>query len=246
MKRIALIIAIVLLLPLVAVATNGVNGEEPTSPPPEPPRRIVYLTIDDGPSAHTHAILDVLDEFGVPATFFFLGSNLQHHPGVVRRAHATGHGVHHHSWTHSVQRFYNSGPDAMMDEIHRTNDKFRGLTMSRSRLIRVPYGSAPWLNPNHRAGLRDALIENEIRFWDWNIDSDDWRQPRTAQSAADRIIPPLRVRSWETPANILIHEFDFSAALLRQILPVIINELNAEMRVITNTCAVQNFQDNIG
>ena len=36
----------------------------------EKPVREVYLTFDDGPSIYTEQILDILDEYGVKATFF--------------------------------------------------------------------------------------------------------------------------------------------------------------------------------
>jgi hypothetical protein len=87
--------------------------EEPLpgpAPPPQaqaPPLRTqptsgaVYLTFDDGPTLNTYAILDVLDRYGVPATFFVLGSQVVMHPGAVVRAAASGHTIANHSYWHN-------------------------------------------------------------------------------------------------------------------------------------------------
>ena len=43
----------------------------------------VFLTFDDGPSSNTNQILDILNERGIKATFFVLGSNVEKKPEVV-------------------------------------------------------------------------------------------------------------------------------------------------------------------
>ncbi|MCL2546442.1 MAG: polysaccharide deacetylase family protein [Oscillospiraceae bacterium] len=253
-RKIATLLALCLFV-MSAGTTYGVTPPPQAEAPDDetaaltPSQRIVFLTIDDGPGGHTHAILDVLDEFGVPATFFFLGQNYRANAGVMRRAIATGHGVHHHSWSHTVAQFYNRGPGGFMEEIDRTNDMLRGLVFARSRLIRVPFGSHPWFSPaatGYRSGLRNALNDNGFRFWDWNIDSNDWRyDANQVEAVAQNIIGPLRNHNWSRPANVLIHEYGWTPQLLRRVLPVILDELDAEMRVITNTCTPQNFQNDI-
>jgi peptidoglycan-N-acetylglucosamine deacetylase len=62
----------------------------------ETSRPVVALTVDDGPSAATAEILDVLDEHGVHATFFVIGSHLDEHPDVLARLIADGHELGHH------------------------------------------------------------------------------------------------------------------------------------------------------
>ena len=48
-------------------------------------RKVVALTIDDGPAERTGAILDALAENGARATFFLIGSRVEKRPDVVRR-----------------------------------------------------------------------------------------------------------------------------------------------------------------
>ena len=41
------------------------------------PRRVVYLTFDDGPKKDTPELLKVLDDLDVPATFFLVGAGVR-------------------------------------------------------------------------------------------------------------------------------------------------------------------------
>ena len=59
------------------------------------------LTFDDGPDPEwTPAILKILKDKHVPATFFMIGSNMEAHPGLVQRVLADGHEVGNHTYTH--------------------------------------------------------------------------------------------------------------------------------------------------
>lgn len=61
----------------------------------------IYLTFDDGPNPHcTPEILDVLAEYGVPATFFVIGTYAKSQPELIRRIVAEGHEVANHTMTH--------------------------------------------------------------------------------------------------------------------------------------------------
>lgn len=46
----------------------------------EQPRRVVYLTFDDGPKKDTPELLKVLDDLDVPATFFLVGAGVRAFP----------------------------------------------------------------------------------------------------------------------------------------------------------------------
>ncbi len=56
--------------------------------------KTMYLTFDDGPSAeNTAAVLDVLKDRNIKATFFVVGENVKKNPGVARRIVAEGHTI---------------------------------------------------------------------------------------------------------------------------------------------------------
>jgi peptidoglycan/xylan/chitin deacetylase (PgdA/CDA1 family) len=60
--------------------------------------KLVALTIDDGPSARTDSILDVLARHGARATFFIIGAHVEGNEEVVRRLLRDGHEVANHTW----------------------------------------------------------------------------------------------------------------------------------------------------
>jgi peptidoglycan/xylan/chitin deacetylase (PgdA/CDA1 family) len=60
-------------------------------------RKVVALTIDDGPAEQTGAILDALAENGEHATFFLIGSRIETRPDVVRRIVDAGHEIGNHT-----------------------------------------------------------------------------------------------------------------------------------------------------
>ena len=63
--------------------------------------RAVYLTFDDGPIPEvTPKVLAILDRYGVKATFFMVGENIDKHPDVFRQVIDAGHAVGNHTYNH--------------------------------------------------------------------------------------------------------------------------------------------------
>ncbi len=64
-------------------------------------RRVVYLTFDDGPiPEQTPWVLDILDRYGVKATFFMVGDNVRRNPGLLEEVRRRGHSVGNHTMHH--------------------------------------------------------------------------------------------------------------------------------------------------
>ncbi|MDE6160057.1 MAG: polysaccharide deacetylase family protein [Muribaculaceae bacterium] len=64
-------------------------------------RRVVYLTFDDGPIPEvTPWVLDILDRYGVKATFFMVGDNVRRHPELLAEVRRRGHSVGNHTMHH--------------------------------------------------------------------------------------------------------------------------------------------------
>ena len=62
---------------------------------------VVYLTFDDGPIPEaTPAILDILKQYDVRATFFVVGDNIQKYPHIYARVLSEGHRVGNHTFHH--------------------------------------------------------------------------------------------------------------------------------------------------
>lgn len=123
------------------------------------------ITFDDGPSRHTGHLLDMLRDYGIPATFFLLGGNAERNPAMVRRIVAEGHEVGNHSWSHPNLRTL--PPEVQEEEISATDALLRALGASPS-YVRPPYGNfdAHTLEIAHRLGV-DVIL--------WSMDSHDWK-----------------------------------------------------------------------
>ena len=67
----------------------------------DPGEKAVYLTFDDGPIPEaTPVILDILDEYGVKATFFMVGENVHKYPRLKAEIEARGHRLGNHTYNH--------------------------------------------------------------------------------------------------------------------------------------------------
>ena len=115
--------------------------------------RDVWLTIDDGPSDDTAAILDLLDAHGARATCFLGGERARARPELVREIVARGHDIGNHSHTHPQARFWALGPRAMRNEIQDCQRTLVGITGTPPRWFRAVVGHA---NPFVHAPLRAA------------------------------------------------------------------------------------------
>jgi len=113
----------------------------------------VWLTIDDGPSDDTAAILDLLDAHDAKATFFLVGECAQARPDLVRAIAARGHGIGNHSHTHPQARFWALGPRAMRHEILDCQHALTVITGTAPRWFRAVVGHA---NPFVHAPLKTA------------------------------------------------------------------------------------------
>ena len=63
--------------------------------------KAVYLTFDDGPIPEvTPKVLEILDKYGVKATFFMVGENIDKHPEVFEMVVQSGHAIGNHTYNH--------------------------------------------------------------------------------------------------------------------------------------------------
>ena len=113
--------------------------------------RVVWLTIDDGPSDETPAVLDLLDAHGAKATFFLVGARARRHPAHVREIVRRGHGIGNHSDSHLTPRFWALGPRAMRREIESAQASLTEIAGVAPVWFRAVVGMA---NPFVAAPLR--------------------------------------------------------------------------------------------
>jgi peptidoglycan-N-acetylglucosamine deacetylase len=99
---------------------------------------VVAFTFDDGPGARwTSMVLDVLDHYNVPATFFMVGQNLAAHADIVK-GRLDRHEVGNHSWSHPDLAMLDAA--VVSEQLGRTHDTIAKQLGRQARLLRPPYG----------------------------------------------------------------------------------------------------------
>lgn len=99
--------------------------------------KAVYLTFDDGPIPRvTPWVLDVLDHYGIKATFFMVGDNVRKHPEEFEMVKAHGHRIGNHTFNHI------GGLKHGIRGYLRNVDKADSLI--HSNLFRPPHGWMKW------------------------------------------------------------------------------------------------------
>ena len=83
--------------------------------------KILYFTFDDGPSANTEKILDILDKYGAKATFFVTGHEPEYRP-MIAEAYRRGNTIGMHSYTHDYATIYQSA-DAFIGGLSQLADE---------------------------------------------------------------------------------------------------------------------------
>lgn len=132
----------------------------------------VFLTFDDGPTGNiTPQVLDILAQYGVKATFFVLGKQVEEYPELAQRAVNEGHLLAGHSYSHDYDSLY-ATEQSFMDEVNRTYNIISGLYPPEQppfKLIRFPGGS--YNAGDHAAEkqiYKDTLKTNGYYYADWN------------------------------------------------------------------------------
>lgn len=151
----------------------------------------VALTFDDGPDSLTLRYLELLDDLGIPATFFVCGNRAEKQPELVREYLRRGHQVASHGYDHTS--FPKLTRKQLLDQLERTEEAIGGQVSGRA-WVRPPHGSldARSLIAARAAGYVIAL---------WSIDSQDYTDKDPA-SLAERC-GPKAVRAGDV---ILFHE----------------------------------------
>jgi peptidoglycan/xylan/chitin deacetylase (PgdA/CDA1 family) len=128
--------------------------------------RHLHLTFDDGPIPETTpALLDLLDEEQVKATFFILGCRAQRYPELVAEIAKRGHTIGNHSFNHLFMPTMST--KKIQHEIDATNQSIKDATGSEPLLFRPPFGLI-----DHRAA--SYLKERKMKTVYWSAVSEDW------------------------------------------------------------------------
>jgi len=136
----------------------------------------IALTFDDGPHpSQTERILDILDKYGVKATFFMIGVNVENYPDAAREVARRGHEIGNHTYSHSHLR--NLGESKMSNEIERCKDVLERVCECRPHLFRPPEG---YLSSD----VLQCAEQGEYDLILWSVDTRDWESKNASKISA--------------------------------------------------------------
>ena len=155
-------------------------------------QKVVALTYDDGPNPpHTQAMLAMLAQHGVKATFFLKGRNVEAYPESVQAVAQAGHEIGNHSYSH--RPMWSLSKPSMREEVVRTGELIEKVLGQRPVLFRPPYGL-------QGPGLKMALDELGMPSILMSSNGADWEETDPA------LIANKILESIEPGSIILLHE----------------------------------------
>jgi peptidoglycan/xylan/chitin deacetylase (PgdA/CDA1 family) len=169
------------------VVSRAATG--PAIPPAPEEGKVIALSFDDGPDPKwTPAILAILKDEGVPATFCVVGSSAKRYPDLLRAEVAAGHTICNHTMDHAhlTKRTH----DEMVAQMVDCSEVVTSAGLPPPTLLRAPYGET---SPD----VIDAAHAHQLEVLGWNVDPADYRKP-----APDVIV--ARVLAQMKPGSVVL------------------------------------------
>lgn len=167
--------------------------------------KICYLTFDDGPTKEvTPAVLDVLKQYDVKATFFMLGTMIEANPDIAKRVFEEGHLLANHSYSHKYKELY-ATEESFLAEIKKVESLIQKVTGEEPfRLMRFPGGG-------HDAGAygeqkqkyKLALQREGYYFADWNALNGD---AEAINVSVEQLLARIRETATQQHIVVLMHD----------------------------------------
>ena len=177
-------------------------------------KKQIALTFDDGPHPkYTPIILDILEEYDVPATFFMVGENVKYYHDVAESVAAAGHEIGNHTYSHA--RLDRMSEEEIVEQICACEDEIASLHEYRPKFFRPPEGQLSSL-------VRQVSKEWDYRLVLWDVDTRDWAH-------TDPAVICRKVLDTVKPGDIiLMHDFighnSPTPAALRLFIPALLEK----------------------
>ena len=191
--------------------------------------KYAYLTFDDGPSENTYPILDILDQYGVKATFFTIGKtdeqSVERYKAIADRGHALGM----HSYTHDYSQIYAS-PESFQEDVQGIHDWLYQVTGQDVRLYRFPGGSSNTVSKVDIHTLIDYVTSQGYIYYDWNVSSGDASSKPV--SAEEMIANIMSQSEGYSRVRVLMHDSNPKTETVRALPGIIENLQNAGYQIV--------------
>lgn len=152
-----------------------------------PEGKVIYLTFDDGPGPDTKRLLNVLDKYGVKATFFVTDSG---YPELLEQIVNRGHSIGIHTATHKYEQIYADAKSYFAD-LYQMRQVIYDATGVTTSLLRFPGGSSNTVSRHSCEGLMTTLVsavqDAGFQYFDWNVDSDDAGRAKKAETVLENV-----------------------------------------------------------
>ncbi|KAM0751267.1 chitin deacetylase-like manno protein MP98 [Meredithblackwellia eburnea MCA 4105] len=181
------------------------------------------LTLDDGPNCSHNAYYDYLNQIGMKASLFYVGSNVLVWPLEAQRGLAEGHEVCSHTWSHPYMTALTN--EQAFAELYYTKKIIKELTGVTVRCWRPPYGDVD----DRIRYIANAL---DMATIGWSDDVFDWRHSVIGVDAVkanyQSILDKQANGTFATTGTItLMHELDNTTMSLGEAyLPAIIEKFS--------------------
>ena len=145
-------------------------GEGDGNDSPQPPKKRVALTFDDGPQyanegQNTHALVDELNKYGAHATFFVIGNRIGN-GSALQYAVQNGNEIGIHAYTHGSGIYYDiCSEDTYNYEINQTRDAILSVLPNYNIRLMRPIGGEI---------SSERIKASPYSVINWDVDSDDW------------------------------------------------------------------------
>ena len=176
-----------------------------------PEGKVVYLTFDDGPSAYTSELQDVLDAYGAKATFFVVGSGSGN---MMRQIVKRGHSIGIHTVSHDYGQIYSS-PEAYFDDLMKMQSIIYDHTGVKTTLMRFPGGSSNLVSRKSCEGimtfLTQAVQDAGFQYFDWNVYSGDAGETKRTEKVVENVIGGIQEHRVSIVLQHDIHKYSVDA-----------------------------------
>jgi peptidoglycan/xylan/chitin deacetylase (PgdA/CDA1 family) len=163
--------------------------------------KTVYLTFDDGPdSDNTPLVLAILKSYGIKATFFMIGTQIENNQAIVKRVYDEGHAIGNHSYNHIYRDLYQSAA-AYTAQLQHTDDLIKNIIGVRPRISRAPGGSAGSFTKEYWNILK---IKGYVEVG-WNVSSGDASRAKASQ-LVNNIASQMEKKYLWSHAIVLMHD----------------------------------------
>ena len=154
--------------------------------------KLISLTFDDGPNlTTTNDVLDRLEKYDIPASFFLIGDYINEKTAEsVKRAVSLGCDIQNHSKTHSDMTKFTA--EEIKAELEYTDRLIFDITGKHTEYFRPPY-----------IYVNDVMFENIDLPFICGTASEDWIPDVSAEKRAENVLNSAR-----DGAMVLLHDLE--------------------------------------